>query len=492
MNMKKLQLVKKCKIGRVKEMPFHPLTLSLFFILLLSSCVPALKVREARKNTPASYATTTDTTDAATTPWRIFFTDPNLRVLIDSALANNQELNIMLQEIAVAQAEVRARKGEYLPFVDFGAAAEVEKVGEFTRNGAVEHNLDIEEGTKFPEPLPNYILAARASWELDIWKKLRNAKKAAMMRYLGTVEGKNFMVTNLVAEIANSYYELMALDNQLEILRNNIAIQQDALEIVRLEKQAAKVTELAVRRFEAEVLKNRSKLFDIQQRITETENRINFLVGRYPQPVTRSTSGFSSLVPDSITSGVPSQLLSYRPDIRQAELELSAARLDVKAAKANFYPSVRLSAGIGLNAFDASLLAETPASLIYNVAGDLVAPLVNRNAIKAAYIGANARQLQAVYDYERAVLNAYVEVVNQLSNIQNLRNSYDLRAQQVEALSSSITISTNLFRSARADYMEVLLTQRDALESRFELVETQKQRMNAVVNVYQALGGGWR
>jgi outer membrane protein TolC len=129
---------------------------------------------------------------------------------------------------------------------------------------------------------------------------------------------------------------------------------------------------------------------------------------------------------------------------------------------------------------------------MYNVAGDLIAPVVNRNAIKAAYASANAHQIQTVYDYERTVLNAYVEVVNQLSNISNLRNSYQLREKQVNTLNSSITISTNLFRSARADYMEVLLTQRDALESKFELVETQKQRMNAMVNVYQALGGGWR
>ncbi len=462
------------------------------FALLLASCVPSMKVREARTNAPASYATSTDSTDAANVKWQTFFTDPDLRTLIDSALASNQELNIMLQEIAVAQTEVRARKGEYLPFIDLGAAAEVEKVGEFTRNGAVEHNLEVKEGKAFPEPLPNFLLTARASWEIDIWKKLRNAKQAAVLRYLGTVKGKNFMVTHLVAEIAKSYYELMALDNQLEILRNNIAIQQDALEIVRLEKQAAKVTELAVRRFEAEVLKNRSNLFDIQQRIVETENRINFLVGRYPQPVRRNSVGFSNLRPDSVYAGVPSQLLNQRPDIRQAEFELSAAKLDVRAAKANFYPSVRLTAGAGFNAFDASYLLEAPASLLYNVAGDLVAPLVNRNAIKAAYIGANARQLQAVYDYERTVLNAYVEVVNQLSNIQNLRNSYDLRKQQVDALNSSITISSNLFRSARADYMEVLLTQRDALESKFELVETQKQRMNAMVEMYQALGGGWR
>jgi len=470
------------------------LTASAFLLVLLSlsSCAPSLKVREATISGPTTYAGSTDSTDAAAVNWQQFFTDPSLRTLIDTALANNQELNITLQEIAIARNEVRARKGEYLPFLELVTGAGVDKVGEYTRNGAVERNLEIDHDTEFPEPLPDLMVAARASWELDVWSKLRNAKKAAAMRYLATVEGRNFMVTNLVAEIANSYYELMVLDNQLEILRSNIAIQQDALEIVKMEKQAAKVTELAVRRFEAEVLKNRSLQFNIEQRIVETENRINFLVGRYPQPVSRSSQAFSALVPDTLNAGLPAQLLIYRPDIRQAELELAAAKLDVRSARANFYPSVRLTAGVGLNAFDATHLIQTPQSLLYSVAGDLLAPLINRNAIKAAYANANARQLQAVYDYERTVLNAYVEVVNQLSNISNLRRSYDLRQQQVDALSSSITISTNLFRSARADYMEVLLTQRDALESRFELVETRKQQMNAMVNVYQALGGGWR
>jgi outer membrane protein, multidrug efflux system len=178
------------------------------------------------------------------------------------------------------------------------------------------------------------------------------------------------------------------------------------------------------------------------------------------------------------------------PEQRASRKELSATKLDVMAARADFYPALRLTAGFGLNAYDASLLTETRASLLYNVAGDLVAPLINRNAIKAAY--ANAAQMQAVYDYERTVLTAYVEVSNQLSNIENLRNSYALRSQQVEALTSSITISNKLFRSARADHMEVLLTQRDSLGSRFELVETQKQRMSATVDAYRSLGGGWR
>ena len=476
----------------IKSRSSRPILPLLAFALTLTACVPALKVREARMELPSTYGTATDTADAAAVPWRTFFTDPDLRALIDSALARNQELNIVLQEVEMARNEVRAAKGEYLPFVGIAAGAGTEKVGEHTRNGAVEHHLPVHEEQHFPEPLPDFMVGARLSWELDIWKKLRNAKKAAVMRFLSTVEGRNFMVTRLVAEIANSYYELMALDNQLEILRHNIAIQQDALNIVRMQKEAAKVTELAVRRFEAEVLKNRSMQFDIQQRITETENRINFLVGRYPQPVRRNSAVFMDLTPDSLGPGIPAQLLTHRPDIRQAELELAATKLDVKSAKAAFLPSIGLSAGVGLNAFDAALLTTTPASLTYEVVGDLVAPLLNRSAIKAAYANANARQLQAVYDYERTVLNAYVEVVNQLANVRNLSNSYELQKQQVEVLTSSATISGNLFRSARADYMEVLLTQREALESRFELVETQRHRLGAWVDMYQALGGGWR
>jgi multidrug efflux system outer membrane protein len=134
----------------------------------------------------------------------------------------------------------------------------------------------------------------------------------------------------------------------------------------------------------------------------------------------------------------------------------------------------------------------TPESFLYSLVGGLVRPLVNRNSIKAAYYSANARQIQAVYNYERTILNAYIEVANQIANISNLQKSYDLKSRQVDALIQSTNISNTLFKSARADYMEVLLTQRDALESRFDLVETKVQQLNAMINTYRALGGGWK
>ena len=461
--------------------------------LMLTSCgVPKLIQKVESSNTPATYNGLKDTNNTAILSWQGFFSDPYLTSLIDTALVNNQELNIVIQEIEIARSEVRDRKGEYLPFIGIQGGAGADKVGRYTRNGAIEATTEMEPGVEFPEPLQDFNLSAYASWELDIWKKLRNAKKSAVNRFLASVEGKNFMTTQLISEIANTYYELLALDNQLAIVQKNIEIQSKALGIVKMQKQAAKVTELAVQKFEAEVYKNRSLQFIIQQEIIEKENEINFLVGRFPQKVERSSSSFSSLNLFEVNAGIPSQILKNRPDIKQAELELVAAKLDVKVARAQFYPSIGIKAGIGLQAFDPSYLIKTPESLLYSIAGDLVAPLINRNAIKAAYANANAKQIQAVYNYERCILKAFIEVSNQLSKIENLDKSYNLQKNQVNALTKSIQISTGLFKSARADYMEVLLTQRDALEAKMELIETKQKQMLALVGVYKALGGGWK
>lgn len=460
--------------------------------LAYTACkIPELAETPAVSNVPSGFNDSRDTVSTASLSWKAFFADPDLAALIDTALLHNQELNIAQWEIEIARNEVRARKGEYLPSVGIKAGAGVEKVGRYTSQGANDANTEIKEGKEMPEPLGDFMVGAFASWEVDIWHKLRNAKKAAAARYLASVEGRNFAVTNLIAEIATSYYELLALDKQLEIVDQNIALQGNALSVVKLQKEATRVTELAVRKFEAEVLRTQSLRFDILQRIVETENRMGQLTGRYPSHVPRNSRQFGAVVA-SISGGIPSAMLANRPDIREAELKLAAAKLDVKSARAQFYPSLGITAGVGYRAFNPSYLIKTPESLLYSLAGDLAAPLVNRNGIKAAYLNANAKQIQTVYEYERTILNAYVEVVNQLSKIANLEKRYDLQSKQVEALTQSIAISNDLFASARADYMEVLMTQRDALESKFELVETQLQQLQAVVSAYRALGGGWK
>lgn len=457
----------------------------------IGGCVPVLKnTKTENKTVPTSYNNSKDTISIAKIKWKDYFSDSKLIALIDTALKNNQELNIIQQEIEISKNEVRARKGEYLPFIGIQGAAGLEKLGKYTWRGGVEENLDLKHNPEVIESKSDYILGATASWELDVWKKLRNAKKAAVYKYLASIEGKNFMVTNLIAEISNSYYELMALDNMLDMLQKNMQIQSDALKVIKEQKNAAKVTQLAVNRFEAQLLNTQNLQYEIKQQITETENRINFLTGRFPKPIERSSITFFDLPTDSIQAGVPSQLLANRPDIRQTEMELVAAKLDVKVARASFYPSFKITAGAGFQAFSPTYLIN-PESMIYNLAGDLVAPLINRNAIKSTYFISNAKQVQAVYNYERTILNAHIDVLNQLSRINNFEQSYTTKSKEVDLLNQSISISNNLFQSARADYMEVLLTQREALESKIELIEIKMKQMNAKVNIYKALGGGW-
>ncbi len=445
------------------------------------------------KKTPENYGenSNADSSNIAQLDWRAYFADSQLGELIDVALSNNQELNMELQEIEISKNEVKTRKGEYLPFLNLGGSAGFDKAGRYTLNGAVEENLEVKPGTAFPEPVPDLMIGAYATWELDVWRKLRNAKKSAAARYLASVEGKNFLITNLVAEIAESYYELMALDNLLDIVENNIAIQNNVFQIVKQQKEAAKVSLLAVNRFEAQVLNTKNLQYEILQKKVQTENSINLLVGRFPQPIPRNSADFKKINLGVLSYGLPSQLLKNRPDIRKAELELIAAKMDIKVAKANFYPSSRLQAGIGFQAFNPALLLQ-PKSILYSLAGDLIAPLVNRNAIKATYYSANAKQLQAIYNYERSILNAFLDVTNQLSKVENFAESFDTKSQEVDLLVKSISISNSLFNSARADYMEVLLTQREALESNVELIEIKLKQMNAKVNIYRALGGGWQ
>ncbi len=479
----------------IKHNTIRLMVIGVLAIMLPACSIPFLTTKKADTSLPASYANTAqnaETTNSANVNWKEFFEDQNLSSLIDIAIVNNKEVNILAQRINIAKNEIQARKGEYLPFVSFGAGADVEKVGRYTRNGAVEESLEIKEGKAFPDPLSNYQFGLYSSWELDVWKKLRNATKVAATEYMASIEGKNFLITNLVAEIANSYYELAALDNQLLNLEQNIQIQRNALEVTSQLQKYGRATSLAVKRFEAEVKKNESKQYVIKQQIVEQENRINFLLGRVPQPIQRASAGFMDTKLKIVQAGIPSQLLQNRPDIRKAELELAAADLNITVAKANFYPSFAIRAGLGFQAFNPKYLLSTPESLAFSLAGDVMAPLVNRNAITAVYKNANATQIQAAYDYEQTIINAYGEVSNQVSSIDNLQKNYQLKSAQVDAMTQSVDVANQLFQSARADYLEVLLTQREALEAKTELIETKQKQISAMVNLYRSLGGGWK
>lgn len=461
--------------------------------LLMTSCQTTRHIENNTiKPIPESFAHTKDLTNSATIDWRQFFSDTTLIGLIDTALENNLDLLMTLQRIEVARANLRLSKGALFPEISGVGSVSQRKFGRFTMDGAGNRETEITPGRTVPTHLPDYYIGLQTTWEADIWGKLRSKKKAAFARYLGSIEGKNIVLTNLIAEIAIAYYELLSLDTKLEIIRETIRLQEEALAVVTVQKQAAAANELAVQQFEAQLLNFRALEVEILQRITESESRINFLLGRFPQLVVREKSILSKEIFAQIKVGIPSDLLKNRPDIKQAELELVATKADVVSAKRAFYPSLNITGAVGFQAFSTSFLFRSPESLAYTALGTLSAPIINRSAIKAQFKTAHAKQIEALYNYQKTIINGYREVYNEMSNIKNLEQAHNLETKKVAALTQSIEISSELFRTGRANYLEVLITQQNALQSKLELVNTKQQQFNAMVNIYKALGGGWR
>ena len=444
------------------------------------------------KPLPESYHLSKDTLNIAATKWDLFYKDQNLKQLIEISLANNYDLLAAMQKIEIARSSLRLNKGAQLPNGSAGISAAQRKFGLYTMDGAGNATTDIKPGQIVPEHLPDYLAGFNASWEIDIWGKLRSKKKAAAARYSGSIEGKNAIQTALIAEVASAYFELLALDNELDIIRETIVLQQAALEVIKIKKEAAVLNELAVKQFEGQLSNSKAFEFEIIQKIALTENRLNFLSGQFPQTILRDKTKFNAENTSPISLGIPSQLLKNRPDIRQAELELIASKCDVKSAKAAFYPSFTITGSEGYQAFKTALWFQSPDSFAYTLLGGLTAPLLNRSAIKAQFNTAKANQTEALLNYQKTILNGYIEVANELSNLNNLKQLYELKDKEVASYTQSITIANDLFKSGRASYLEVLMSQRTALESKIELITTKKLQHQAAINLYKALGGGWQ
>ncbi|SHJ01303.1 efflux transporter outer membrane subunit [Pseudozobellia thermophila] len=465
----------------------------LFLILILGSCkTMKTDISAKHKPLPEKYGTAQgDTTTVARIDWKEFFADDYLIQLIDTALANNLDLQMALQRIEAARSGLRFANGELFPKIEGSFTAATTKYAKYTEGFAGNSTTEFE-GRTIPNPVQDYFAGLTATWEIDIWGKLRNSRKAALSRYLASIEGKNFVVSNLVADIAASYYDLLALDNELDIVRQTLRKQQEAFEVVELQKEVGKANELAVQQFLAQLLNTRAHEKETLQQIVETENKINFLMGRFPQPIPREKRSLFKELPRQIASGVPAQLLAYRPDIREAELELRASKFDVKTAKAAFFPSLAIEATGGYQAFDSKFLFRSPTSIGYSAIGGLVAPLINRKALKAEFHNAKAQQLTAMYQYQKTVLNGYMEVANGLSNLRNLQETKEIKEQQNQVLENAIEASAEFYRMAKADYLEVLMAQQNSLQAQLELIALNKRQQLATVSIYKALGGGWQ
>jgi multidrug efflux system outer membrane protein len=459
-------------------------------LLILPSCgIPPLRHWEPGPGLPTDFNGATSPENSAQLGIEEFYNDRMLMCLIEKALIDNRELKVLNEEVQMAGNEVLARSGAYLPFVSVAAGAGLNRYSRFTEEGAGILDDAYLPGKHFTNPSGNFLGGLNLTWQLDIYRQLRNARDAAAQRYVAASERRNYFVTTLVADIAENFYRLMGLDKRLENLDQIIDLQQRSLEIAKARFDAARNTELGVLRFQAELQRNYSEKLIINQSIIQGENRINFLVNRYPQRVERDSSGFYDLKIHPLSVGLPSQLLQNRPDIRQAERELAAAGLDVKVARVNFYPQLVINGTVGLESLLLNHLFE-PNAVVGEIAGGLVGPLINRRAIRAQYLTANARQLQAIYNYQRIILEAFTQVINRVTMVDNYSKSIEIKRQQLASLEAAVDFADDLFQNARIEYLDVLVAQRDLRDARVVMIETKTEQLSAIVNTYQALGGG--
>jgi len=459
----------------------------LCFVALVSSCklVEPPQIPQA-KELPTTFIGDEDTISMGDLIWENFFNDKYLVDLIDIALQNNPDQLQAIQRVEIARANLQIRKGALQPSLNGRLGA---NVGSGINDNIIANNSNDQNESNLVQ---NYFLGLQSSWEIDIWGKLKNRREAAYARYLASEKGKQLVTTTLVAEVARLYYELLGLDNELETIRKNIEFQEVALEMIKIQKLGGRATELAVQQFTAQLLRTQSLGIEKQQRIIEVENQLNFLLGRYPQTIERGESILDQHLPEVVRAGIPADMLLRRPDIQQAELELTAAKADVEAARAAFLPTLTIDPYVGFNANEMSLLFSTPESLAAGFLGGLTAPIFSKNRIRSEYDRATAETLEAYYRYQKAVLTGYQEVASNLKRVENYRNVYNLRQQEAEVLSNAVNTSNDLFAAGYATYLEVITAQARVLEAELSMTNTRKEIFVTLIDLYRALGGGWR
>jgi multidrug efflux system outer membrane protein len=468
-----------------------------FISLTVWSCRPQKEETNAfNKTIPNQYATRSDSVSRDLANWRTFIFDSALTQLIDSALKYNFELRTADQRVESALANVRLNKRIRLPDLNANVQGGLRKFGYYTMDGVGNYDTkfspNITKDQIIPEHLPDYYIGFQSTWEIDLWGKLKSRKRAAAARLIASQHGRNLIVTDVVAQVSSVYFELIAITSELKILKNNIALQERAAETVSAQMQAGKANQLGVDMTRAQLLNSKAIYAERLQRKIEYTNLLNFMCGRFPTDIVNDSSFVNKYTPDSILTGIPSDLLQNRPDILQAEMELRAANADVHSARAAFYPSLNINAGIGYQAFNAALLLETPASIAYSVLGGLTAPLLNRRKIKAELMNSQAAKKQAYINYEKTVVNGFMEVYNAVTTIRATREMLLLKQEEADIFKASVETSTELFKAGRAGYLEVVLAQQNALQSQMQLVDIQKRKQQAAINLYKTLGGGWQ
>lgn len=421
-----------------------------------------------------------------------FFKDSILVKLIDSVVVRNLDLAMASQKINGSYSEVILTKGWLKPRVDVNLGSALRRYGLYTMDGAGNSSTYMLPGKIVPTNLPDYLVGFQSSWELDVWGKLNDRKKSALHKYLASQEAKKWIITQLVKKVAHHYYELQACDLELKCIEESIRLQNRAYEIVKAKKDAAKLNELAVKQFEAQLLEFQSLKEEVEIRMVENEKELNNLLGRFYQPIKRDSSFYLQTVQKQVNWGSPVELLSNRSDIQQAFWILQSSMNEVSASRKAFYPSLVVNSTLGFQGFRPDLLFLTPQSLAYTLVGNSLMPILNRSALKSQFLLNSSNYSEASLNYTKTVIHAYNEVEGEWRKFNNYFTMFLLKQKETERLTESVQIAEELFRNGRATYLEVLFAQQNTLKSKVELIESRKYQLYTYLNLYSAYGGGWK
>ncbi len=450
-------------------------------LLSLQSCFVAKNYKRPDIVKEEYYRTdniTRDSLTIATVKWEDLFTDPDLQKYIREGLENNIDIRVALQQINEAQAYLKQGKAAFLPTLNGNA--------QYTHQ---ELSGNSQFGNQF-SALDQFQLAGNLSWEADIWGKIRSNERAYNASYLQTVAAHKAVKTQLIADIASTYYQLLALDEEIRVTKETIKTRQNGLETTQALKEAGNVTAVAVKQTEAQVYTAQGILIDLQKQSHILENTLSVLLGHSPENIERNSLEDQNIT-TPLNTGVPAQLLRNRPDVIAAEYRLVNAFELTNVARANFYPSITLSASGGLQSLDLDKLFSAN-SLFATVMGGLTQPIINGRKIRSQFEVSQARQEEARLDFRQALLNASKEVSDALYSYRAATEKINVKQKEYNAYNTATNYSEELLNNGLANFLEVLTSRERALNSRLDLIDARYNQLNSIVNLYQALGGGWQ
>lgn len=463
----------------------YKIGISLFAGVLLTSCVVGKKYSRTDLNAPEKYREDiTLTGDTILHPWKSYYKDPMLVSLIEKALVKNNEVLIAMKSMEQLDLTYKQAKLSLLPTLDFDAGASRSYQSKNSLNGSLSAQFTSK------DYLDDYSANLRLSWEADIWGKAAMQKRDAKAGYFAQKENLSALKTRIIVQVAQSYYNLLGLDEQLKIAQKNIDLSNSTLSMMQMQYNSGLISSLAL--YQTEAQKKTAELLVplAEANIAVQENALQILCGEYPDSITRSGNLDAAELNVALPSGVPAALLSRRPDVKAAEYAVMSANAKTGLAKATMYPTLSLSPSIGINSFEFDTWFNFPGSVTKTIAANLVQPIFKKRQLRTAYEIAILEQEKAVVQFKQSFITAVGEVSDAMSKLKNADKRMELATEKSVSLDKATHDANLLYKSGMATYLEVIVAQNSALQNDLDVVAIKLEKLNAAINLYRALGGG--